>query len=215
MLIKKKLYGSTDDGLIYGTHAVYATARSTATATDVALAITYVGQQLAVGDFKCLRTFLKFDTSVLAGALKAAYLTLVTISVSGLDTEFDLDVHKYTWSGALTSGTEAKYDGALASTKDVTFANTAAMFLAVPATSPALATAHINRSGNTTYALLSAEDTGNSENTGDEFIGLGTQEHPTEARRPFLTITSLLQQGRPGASRADTRKSSRPTVRFS
>jgi hypothetical protein len=182
-------YGETTDGRIYGRDANYATARSTSFGADVGVDYTTVGQRFVDPLYYCYRTFLEFDTSGIAGAVSQANLYLTCTSDSS-DTEFDVEIMKCTWASPIGGGNrEANYDAALAAAKDVTWRNTADVVLNTSHGSPNLNTAHIEVDGTTQYALVSSRDIAEDVPSGNEYANPATQEHATQAYRPYLSIT--------------------------
>jgi len=185
---------STADGYVYGEYATYATRRSTSVGFDITSTTIIVGQDLwRYEPNRILRSFLKFDTSAIGagGSVTQVNLKLVcTTDNSAVD--FDVQIVKQDWSAQdpITAGNrEAAYDNCLAGTADDNiWRNTSGMSLNTQYASGNLATAWVNKTGNTYYSLRSAEDYNNSAPTDDELISLASQDHATAGYRPILTV---------------------------
>jgi len=187
--------GNSADGMVYGAHAVYATARSTSTGFSITSATDYgVGQRLSAGTYTTYRGFLKFDTSAIPdnSDINSVKLRLSAHS-DDTDTDFDLEIVKFDWSAfdpITAANREAAYDGALAALADDNiWRNTAGVVLDNPYESGDLDPLWINKTGYTYYALRSKNDYDNVAPVGSENIGITTAEYSVAEYRPYLVIT--------------------------
>lgn len=178
------------DGSVWGLNAVYATARSTATAHDVTSTYTYIGQY-APGIY-VERLFLKFDTSTIGAAATVNQVNLKLTAVADFSaTDFNVQICKCNWAAwdpIVAGNRDNAFDAALAAAVDVTWRNTAGMALNTPYTSPNMDTTWINKTGATYYALVSDRDKAGTAPVNGEDIGICCVEHGTAAYRPSLTV---------------------------
>lgn len=188
---------STGDGRVRGSGANdYPLARNTSdlyntTATDIA-----IGQQDNVptdGKFYVSRGYLKFDTSSIPDTATINQVNLRMVCTQDQsDTEFDLQIVKYDWSGQdplSDANREAAYDGALAAARDdAIWRNSLDISINTQYTSGNLATAWINKAGTTYYALQSSLDYAGTEPTGLEILRIAMADHATASYRPTLIV---------------------------
>lgn len=187
---------TTYDEEVTGISSVYATARSTASATGggsnfLAVGQTYVNVKGSI-TYNISRSFLRFDTSSLLGVISQVNLT-ATGYFDSSDTDFDVVIQKFDWSAYVPLDAyeriESAFDGALAADADANiWLNTSALTLDTPQASGNLATAWVQKMGYTYYALCSSRDIAATEPAGAESIMIYAQEYGTASKRPFLTI---------------------------
>jgi len=182
--------GSTADGYIYGLNVTYATARSTATGftlTDVSLSC---GQLFGGGNFDCLRSFLKFDTSGIGPGQNILQDNLnATLYKNYSDTDFNMQIVKQDWSAQEPIGWgtyDAAYDACLAGTLDQVWRNTAGIGTETNYTSPNLDVTWVQPEGITYYSLRSDRDKDATEPSGSEYVILYAKENGS--KDPYLTI---------------------------
>jgi len=186
---------SSQSYVVSGTHAVYATARTTSTSfSDTHL---YVGQYSS-GGYSVQRGFLKFDTSSIpdSGILTSATIGL-TIYDDGSDTDFDVDIIKQDWSSQdpITDGNrETAFDNCLSGTKDVTWRNTSGASTDTRYTSPSLDTTQISKTGATYYSMRSSRDYAGTTPTGNEYVDLYPYS-ASSSYRPLLTVDYYFSCG--------------------
>jgi len=193
-------YGETTDGYIFGEHTEYADARATSWTYDTTYTEVALGQMWYWSDLnECLlyaifRYYMEFDTSGLAddATITQANLYLMC-SYDDSVQDFTPRVHKYDWATPIGAGNqEANYDGALASTFDANWRSTSGMSANVSYGSSNLDTTWISKTGYTRYALLSDRDVAGTppeEPYVHGYIQLYSQEHATQANRPYLSVT--------------------------
>jgi hypothetical protein len=185
-------YGETTDGWLLGQNATYSVARDNS--TNLVATYIRVGQYPT---YTIARGYLEFNTSGINDdmAVTQANLYLMAINDSSL-TDFTLRIHKYNWTSPLAAGTrEADYDGALASTFDANWKNTADIFPFQLYGSDNLDTTWIQKGETKTkYALLSDRDVIGSGTapTQSEWINIADQGNATPEYRPYLSITAAL-----------------------
>jgi len=178
------------DGVIRGSNADYATARSTSSL------VWTTGNRLELGQstgFTLYRSYLKFDTSSLPDDATITQVNLrLVCTVDYSDTDFDIQIVKQDWSAQdpLTdAGREAAYDNCLAGTADDgIWRNTSGISINTQYASENLSPAWINKTGNTYYSLRSSRDYGNITPTGNEYAYLSAVEDYTSANRPLLMV---------------------------
>jgi len=190
-------YGATTDGYIYSINTEYATARATSltydtTYTEMALGqMCYVEAELLYAVFRC---YMEFDTSGLADDATITQVNLYLMcSYDESNLDFTARVHKYNWATPIGAGNqEANYDGALASTFDANWRSTSGMSVDVSYGSSNLDTTWVSKTDYTRYAVLSDKDVAGTapEEPGlHGYIQLYSQEHATQANRPYLSVT--------------------------
>lgn len=186
---------STNDGFINGWHKTsYAIARSTSdnfTTTDTRL---YLGQALD-GYYYIYRAFLKFDTSAIPDGDTVTQVNLKMVCGEDLSSiNFDVQIVKQNWSDQdplSNANREVAYDNCLAGNLDDNiWRNTNGIVINTQYASGNLNTAWINKTGPTYYSLRSSRDYGNNTPTGYELLVLWSQDCPTIAYRPILTVVS-------------------------
>lgn len=183
-------YGTADDGYAYGTHAVYATARSTCAGYDNGSAFFAVGQNFTAAKYFPYRGFFVSDTSGIGAESTITQGNLyLTGSFDSSVVDFDVEICPCNWTVPLgPAAEEANYDAALAATVDVVWRNTAGIAMNTPYASPNLDVSWINTAGDTKCAMRSKRDYDAIAPTGGEFIGLHSQTAATQAYRPYLSI---------------------------
>jgi len=182
--------GDAADGRIYGQDVAYATAQSTSHSYVTNATTIPIGQALGFSIYRC---FLKFDTSAIGVNISVIQNNLkLTATNDASAADFDVQIVKQDWSAQdpITAGNrEAAYDNCLAGTADNNiWRNTNGMAINTQYASGNLATAWVNKTGDTYYSLLSSEDKAASQPAGNEFIEIGAEEHATPAYRPVLTV---------------------------
>lgn len=183
--------GMKADGIVTGSNAVYATARSTATSVNTDADDLYVGQWKPLG-YNVLRSFLKFDTSSIPTDATIDQVNLrMACSADYSGEDFDVEIIKQDWSAQDSlkiSNMDTAYDNCLAGTTDAAiWRNTAGIAVDTPYTSGDLDTTWVNAGGNTYYSLISSLDRANATPKGNEYIqlhsaddmGIAKNNHPT------------------------------------
>lgn len=183
-------------GQIYGRSSSYATARSTAYAYSATGAgIGQVDDEYS--DIFIRRLFLKFDTSVLQGALIDSVKLQMTVLTDSSVTDFDIQISKADWSGLdplSDANKEAAYDLCLAATPDLSYwLNSSEIVVGTPQQSGELDKDYINLSGFTYYGLLSQKDyagiaPATTSPTGNEYINIYRLGYGDESLQPRLLI---------------------------
>ena len=184
---------ATANYYVSGNSTSYSVARATSNASSET---TYnLGQQYAfTTKYTVWRNYFKFDTSSIGSgsSVTAVTLTLTAIDDGSLD-NFDIQIVKQNWSAQDpidATNREAAYDNNLGGTADDNiWRNTLNMSLNTPYTSGALATAWVNKIGNTYYGLRSSRDYAGITPTQNEYIGLATRTNATVSYRPTLNVT--------------------------
>lgn len=196
-----KIYGETAGGVIKGRDLnFYFLARDTSTSCEVGTTTAFIGQSWDFTFFNIWRAYLSFDTSEIPddAIIKSARLY---ISAHGdfSDTDFLVQVYRYAWAEALCSNREANYDGAYggSATLEGTLRDTADGWVSGTFYNLAVATAGINKTGDTKYALVSKEDVDNSEPAGSEYVDIRTAEYAGTTSDPYLLIEWVLPGERP------------------
>jgi len=190
-------YGATTDGYIYGVSNEYADARAASDAYDTGYAELALGQTYVYeGDlfYYVFRCYLEFDTSGIADGATITQANLYLMcSYQETEQDFTPRVHKYDWATPIGAGNqEANYDGALASTFDANWRSTSGMSENVSYGSSNLDTTWVSKTGYTRYAVLSDRDVAGTPPEEPYFHGyiqLYSQEHATQANRPYLSVT--------------------------
>jgi len=192
---------NTDDGYISGINADYAIAHSTSSASNATAIYCQIGQGGTTTKY-IYRSFVRFDTSAIDGVVSQANLYMrCTGDASTVD--FDIDIHECDWQSPLATYREANYDAANVSARDVTFCNTFGIY-GTDIESPNLDTSRIITDGYSYFALKSNRDTGEVSPDSNEFVQLATQDHLTEAYRPYLAVTVEAPAGQPMMLRGTT-----------
>jgi len=178
------------DGVIYGNNSIYATARSTSDGFYITNTAYNFGQQTG---YTIRRVFLKFDTSAIGSEATVTQVNLkLTCEADSSVDDFDVQIVKQDWSAQdpIAAGNrEAAYDNCRAGTADDNiWRNTNGMSINTQYASGNLATAWVNKTGNTYYSLRSFEDFNNSAPINNEYISIYAQEIGTPAYRPILTV---------------------------
>jgi len=184
---------STADGYVYGNSYDYATARSTSSVFNNTAASLYLGQELSITLYVCIRAFLKFDTSAIGAGATVTQVNLKMVATwDGSATNYDVQIVKQDWSAQdplSDANRESAYDNCLAGTADDNiWRNTLGMSINTQYASGNLSTAWVNKTGNTYYSLISSLDKAGTAPTGTDEIGIASQEHTTVAYRPILTV---------------------------
>ena len=174
--------GSANDALLIGSNATYATARGTYSGTVGDRLI--VGQKLDAGVFSVYRPFTYFNTSTIG-----ADATIVSATIkfylrdNNSTTDFDVQIVKISNDGI--SANDSGFDAILAGDADDSILVNTASSGAGYNTSGALDITHINKTGNTWYALRSSRDASNTEPSGREDI----EFQSVWGNSPILTVT--------------------------
>ena len=188
--------GETVDGYIYGQNADYATARSTSASTDTAATTVLIGQSLTAGPIQTVRrAYLSFDTSAIPDAATVTAATLYVCSGGDSSaTDFLLQCYRFAWSEPLLTEREANYDGAYggSATLEGTLRNTADGWVGGTYYNMAVATAGVNKTGDSKYTLVSKEDVDASEPTGNEYVSARSADYADTASDPYLDITYTM-----------------------
>ena len=190
VVIDPDFAGGTADKLIYGqADGNYSTARATSSGENNSDTYMGVGQRiLSVTYFRCTRLYFLFDTSAIGASSTVTQVNLKLVAFNDYsDTDFDLIIMKQDWS----SGTrEEHYDGCLAGTQDDSiFKNSNPWVKNTAYTSGNLATAWVNKTGTTYYSIISSRDLAGTQNTGNEFVEVYSQNIATAGYRPVLSVT--------------------------
>jgi len=188
-------YGEAADGEIYGTASLYANARSGSDATDTAGSTARVGQMFDSSQYYCYRAFFSFDTSGIDDAhtvTAATFYAKANLDLS--DANFLVQLYRYAWSEPLADSQEANYDGAYggSATLEGTFRDTASGWSSGTYYSKSVATAGINKSGDSKYTLVSKEDVDNSAPAGNEYVFVHTADEAGTGSDPYLAITTQV-----------------------
>jgi hypothetical protein len=195
--------GETADGEIRGNHAVYATARSTATGGSAIAIDSSIGQRHDGGTYWIYRGFLSFDTSAIPDGATVSNATLYVKTKDDLstDNDFDLRVYRYAWEETLTDTgppdkREANYDGAYggSATYEGVILDTSAYPGDDQWISLAVAAAGIVKDGDTKYTLVSSRDvSGTAPGGGEsEYIDIHTAEAAGE--EPYMEINYVVEE---------------------
>ncbi len=190
------IYATAASGVVRGTDANYATARSTA--TEFSQAELIVGQGLYTGAYTVNRIFLKFDTSVLppSAIVTKVRLRLGIYSVASSEV-FDIQVVEQDWSeqdplSAIDADIETAYDGCLAGDlASVVF--TAPAITSRPgghyvAYSDDLDIERVDIDGSTYYSLRSSLDYDGEQPALIDYCNLAPTDYFLEFYRPALVI---------------------------
>lgn len=183
----------TNDTVIQGASAVWATARGTAFSFDSTTQWPQVGTRFTV-QYLVYRDFLKFDTSTIpvGSTINQVNLQMVCIADGSTELDFDIQIVKQNWSAQdpIAAGNmDAAYDACLAGTADDNiWRNTAGIAINTVYTSGNLNTAWVVPGGNTYYSLRSSLDFNNVVPTGNNYIQLASSNHVTAAYRPKLVV---------------------------
>jgi len=179
---------NADDGYIYGSDFVYASAQATSYREYSAQTYLRIGQSKVGALYTVYRAFIRFDTSAIEGDVSQANLH-ATCVVDTSDTDFDIDIHKADWTSPHSANREANYDAAYSAAKDVTLRNTSGIPTNTDIESPNLDTTRIITDGYTYLALKSSRDTSGTAPVANEYIDLASQNNDTAAYRPYLSVT--------------------------
>lgn len=190
-------YGETADGYIYGRSATYSVARSTSYGCYSADAVAYIGQNFVASEYIIYRGYLSFDTSAIPDDATVTAATLyVCADADESTTDFLVRCYRYAWVEALCTNQEANYDGAYGAgaTLEGTLRDTAAGWVAGTYYNLAVATAGINKTGDTKYDLVSSRDVAGTVPTGLERVQARTADYADTTSDPYLSITYSLTQ---------------------
>lgn len=191
LVIDPDYSGHTSDGYVYGSDAVYATARSTSiTSQDGSVSLNIWNET----GYQVRRSYVKFDT---AGIPDTDVVSAVVMSLycTGKNTTVNWDVLivKQDWSAQDPMGAgnrEALFDNALtAALDDNIWQNTSAVTASNRYSSGALNTSWVIKTSYTYYSLVNANDRNNSAPTTNQEIDIASQDHGTAGNRPYLTVT--------------------------
>ncbi len=168
-------------GYVQGLATEYASARSSGNGGIVGLTGS-VGQFWTGTYYKINRALLIYDTSSLGSGATIAQANLVwttPASATGIDlstTDFSVTVMKLNWTTFnathFANIASADVDGVLLNTADFAYETTF--------TSANLDTTRINKTGNTTFGLISSRDLSETAPTGNEYL---------KDCKPVLSIT--------------------------
>ena len=199
---------NSGSGGIYGSNAVYATARSTCS-TLYSTDRYYVGQTLGVEIYYVYRWFLKFDTSVIPDGDTITQVNMKLVALEdNSSSDFDVVIKKADWSAydpASDANKESIYDLILSATSDDNiWRNTSGISINTQYTSGNLDKDRVNKSGSTYYGLISSRDISASPPTAGpgaaENLRLASQDHATSGYRPVLTVVHVPGGGQPAIS---------------
>jgi hypothetical protein len=170
----------------------YADARATCT-------VHHSGGDLKVGQdagWMVARALLEFNTSTLPAGCRVihARLSLGARDVSGLVSDFDVQIRDCTWASPVGAGNrEASYDAAIAGAYLGDWRNTAGVVINTGYWSSILPASCINPAGMSQFSLTSEEDANASQPAGDEFIIFWG------ADQPVLEVTYAEAVGGPAS----------------
>ncbi len=181
------------DSYLMGQHTDYATARSTCTHNGNDDDVAYLGQWKDVANYEVYRYLAKFDTTAVP-----AHATVTDAKVGltpvddGADTDADIGIVQAEWSEndpITEANRDAVFDAILAADLDALWANTADLTLNEQKLSASLSPSWVNKGGYTYYGVRSSRDEAATVPTGNEYVGIATQDHATAAYRPILRVT--------------------------
>jgi len=191
------IYGTTNDGYIYGSSTDYTAARGTAGVLYSARDYCTIGQRLtSFGVYYIYRSFLKFSTSDIpdTAIINSAQLKMVTSNYNA-SSAFNIEVVKQDWSAydpLNTTDMDDTYDGCLAGTKDVNWHIFGAGTTSIsPETyySAYLDTSYISTTDCTYYSLRSSNDAGGIQpTTSIETAAIYLAESTDISYRPALVV---------------------------
>jgi len=157
-----RVYGEDVDGYIVGSNAVYATARSTSSASYAAGADIRVGQGHEAGTYRVRRGFLSIPTAGLnlparARIVRARLCARVQADSSTQD--FVGMVYRWDWAETLAANREANYDGAYGGVYEGALFDTGdGRFALGQWYEMDVDPSRVNLSGDTKYTLVSNRD---------------------------------------------------------
>lgn len=195
LVIDPDYSAGSGDGLITGTNAAFATARSTSNSLDTTAITHRISWQLSAGTYILSRFYVLFDTS---GIPDGDAVSLVTMSLTITNkvvptTNFDVVIVKQDWSGQNPLGAgnrETAYDNALTSSLDDNiWKNTASITATNTYASGNLNTSWVSKTGSTYYTVMTSPDYNNTAPTSNQYLDLASQNHATSGYRPVLTVT--------------------------
>jgi len=203
------VYGTTNDGHIYGQSTDYATARGTASIFSTTSAYILVGQQISGDIYSVYNDYLKFPSSDISSSIydRTAYARLgltiynsLGIGFEGTTSNFDVDIIKQDWSAhdPLTStDIEIPYNECLTSTKDVTWHEFTSSTAAADTTfySPPLDLDWISPTTDNYYSLRLNRVKDANEPSGYERVVLCSSESTDASYRPALQFIYLDPSG--------------------
>jgi len=206
VVVDPDFIGDAADGNVNAVGPVYDTVRSTSTNFSTTEAYFSTGQAFVSNFYYCYRGYLKFDTNAIPDGATVTQVNLILVCTGDYSTaDCDIQIVKQDWSAQdpIAAGNrEAAYDNCLAGTADDNiWRNTLNIAINTPYTSGNLATAWINKIGNTYYSLRSKNDYENTTPTKNEHIRIGAQENATAGYRPVLTVL-YEEEGPPAVPRA-------------
>ena len=197
--VTSTFYGEAADGELSGAHAVYLTARSTSSASSIAGATFRVGQAVPAL-YEVYRGYLSFDTSGIPDDAVVISATLfVCASSDSSAADFSVQVYRFAWEEALNGAAmEANYDGAYgaSATLEGTLRDTALGWVADTYYSMSVATAGVNRTGDTKYALVSSLDVAGTAPLQNGYVSAYAQEQAGMAKDPYLLVVYKTQAHR-------------------
>ena len=184
------IYASTDSAFVAGANADYVTARSTATSHHQA--IDPDSFLSATNEYKIMRSFLKFDTSVLPwnAEVVSARLRMTSYRFSA-DRGFTVIIAKHDWSGEdpITSANrDTAYDGSIVAAVDRSLKTISNATIETTFFSGSLDVSHISKSTDTYYSLYSFNDFLSSEPAADEYVFFHSAGSTSTANKPALIV---------------------------
>lgn len=188
------IYANADDGYITGESLVlYTTARSTSTdSVDNGTRISAGQTTDGLGAFDVFRSFVRFDTSPLAGlgTITAVEFGIWFFANNGAE-DYAMRVYRYAWASTLAANREANYDGAYGGS--ATFEGELWENGFAPATGAyvtmAVDPAGINTAGFTGYTLVSDNDVSGIEPTDTQYAQFYASDQAGTSNDPYITIT--------------------------
>jgi hypothetical protein len=186
-------YGTTNDNTTRASNSDYATAHSSGgSVSPVGNNALDIAQAFSSPTYFVYRAYLEFNTSGIDDALSVSqanlYLTCISDSTA---TDFNVRIHKFDWASPLSSANMlANWTGALSAAYDADWRGTAGITTNTSYGSPDLDTSWVQKAGTTRYALLSSLDVSSTPPTAYETFRIASQNHTTEAYRPYLSITT-------------------------
>jgi len=192
-------YGEAADGRITGDNTTYLTARSTSDSCSALGTNTALGQRKYNGNYEVNRAFFSFPTSAIPDDASVTAATLYLCSGGDFsDTDFLVQIYRYAWAEALCDNQEANYDGAYGgAVLEGTLRDTADGWVADTYYNLAVATAGINKTGDSKYTGVSSRDVNADQPTGLEYVIAYLSEEAGTDKDPFLRVDYTYAVGNP------------------
>jgi len=181
-----------------GYSTTYSTARSTVYQCNNcgASSFDYTGQSYASSYYTVWRSFVSFGTSAIgAGSTVTSAKLYVRAYEDQSTTDFNFKVYRYAWvgdtAGASCTNKTANWAGAYGSgVLEGTLRSTSSGWVSNTWYNLTLATAGINKTGNSKYVFVSDRDVSGTQPSGNEYVRAYTSGYPTNpGYQPYLDIT--------------------------